>query len=230
MNFNDAYNLVVNTAQYNNAWNAQQAERQMEFQREMSNTAHQREVADLQAAGLNPVLSAKLGGASTPTGASAQADTSLTSAVLQLAQQAMEANTMSAAALYNGSSGNSNNLSAPGIGSAKEAAGVNNLSSVEKNMYEASLAGTNNTIDFLKTVGKNAPYSVKPIINGAAFVLDKTKDLIAKRAATDPVNSGSGYAMYRNYVKSKDNSAKGVEVKTVLNNIRNRIKAGQDFG
>lgn len=45
------------------------AQNQMNFQREMSNTAHQREILDLQAAGLNPVLSAKLGGASTPTGA-----------------------------------------------------------------------------------------------------------------------------------------------------------------
>lgn len=41
----------------------------MRWQEKMSNTAHQREVQDLQAAGLNPVLSAKYGGASVPTGA-----------------------------------------------------------------------------------------------------------------------------------------------------------------
>lgn len=52
-------------------FNRSAAKEQMDFQAEMSNTSHQRQVRDLIAAGLNPMLSAKLGGASTPGGASA---------------------------------------------------------------------------------------------------------------------------------------------------------------
>lgn len=56
---------------FGNESSARQADINRQFQSDMSGTAHQREVDDLRKAGLNPILSARGSGASTPSGSAA---------------------------------------------------------------------------------------------------------------------------------------------------------------
>lgn len=63
--------------QEQNAFNAEQAQLNRDFQEEMSNTSYQRAVTDMQNAGVNPALAMSNGGASTPTGSNAQGSASV---------------------------------------------------------------------------------------------------------------------------------------------------------
>jgi hypothetical protein len=91
-------------AKEQNVASAQQAQSQMDFQREMSNTAVQRRMADLKKAGINPILAGSKE-ASTPAGAMAPQFNKAQAALSNLGTAATIANTIAQTNLTSNKSG-----------------------------------------------------------------------------------------------------------------------------
>lgn len=62
------------------AFSAEEAQKQRDWEKMMSDTAYQRQIEDMKAAGINPASIGAAGGASTPVGSTAQTSAAQTSA------------------------------------------------------------------------------------------------------------------------------------------------------
>lgn len=180
-----SYDAALKQADYNNSFNAEQAQKQMDFQERLSNTSHQREVEDLKKAGLNPVLSAN-NGASTASGSSASADTSATTAKVALAQAKIQQQNARYQAQLNAATALETNRQ--NIASAQKMARWTNALN-----KELGYAGLNNQKDIANISAAASMYGADTSASASRYAVDNPNNpwMYLIKSVLGDTNSGS---------------------------------------
>lgn len=167
-----------------NRSNRDSAREQMAFQERMSSTAHQRQMQDMREAGINPILSGRFGGASTPSGASYQSQNEMgglessVSNAMQLKRMDRELKQLDSQILVNASQAELNHASARNLDS------MNRVAKITKPLYDAAGHVVDAGISTAKKVGESLLQS--PTVGPGEHIVEGSGGLIKRTAKKFP--------------------------------------------